>query len=145
MNKTLLDAETATTKRKLHAWRTKTGWRVCKDTKKLATEQWTQDRAEKKGLCVMQKFALPCVIDGNKHLPCPRQGLRAITPLTSLKDCTMDLGFSFGSRNRPDVAVFPISSADCSRACVWKKKKNLECNTSLWGDNGKPWSSVRQW
>ena len=55
--------------------------------------------------------------------PCPRQGLHAITPLTSLKDCTMGLGFSFGSRNRPDVAVFPISSADCSRACVGKKKR----------------------
>lgn len=35
----------------------------------------------------------------------------------------MGLGFSFGSRNRPDVAVFPISSADCWRACVGKKKR----------------------
>ena len=37
--------------------------------------------------------------------------------ITSLMDCRMDEGFSFGSRNFPDVAAAPISSAFCSR--VW--------------------------
>lgn len=37
--------------------------------------------------------------------------------LTSLIDWRMVDGFSFGSRNCPDVAVSPISSAVCSRVC----------------------------
>ena len=43
--------------------------------------------------------------------------------LTSLMSCRIEDGFSFGSRNFPVVAVWPISSAvHCS---AWRQKKGL--------------------